>query len=201
MNKVEETIETFIDELNVHLTEIQNVHRENYVAEIKDHLYSYANDLSKQGLSEKEIEHKIREEFVSMGELAEGFINSTPSSAPANRLKNNSMMLPPLLVGALGIYIFPNHQELLVALMLFIYAYLVLVKKAIWGFAVVRKNPRGIKNREKVSQSGSVYLFVLGLSFLIGEFVSVPNKNIIFASFIALLSIGFFFYVQKKLVR
>ncbi|MDM5336497.1 hypothetical protein QUF84_04535 [Fictibacillus enclensis] len=200
MNKVEETIETFIDELNVHLTEIQTVHRENYVAEIKDHLYSYAKDLSRQGLSEKDIEHKIREEFVSMNELAEDFINSTPSP-PANRFKNNSMMLPPLLVGALGIFIFPNHQELLVALMLFIYAYLVLIKKAIWGFAVVRKNPSGIKNREKVSQSGSVYLFVLGLLFLIGEFVSVPNKNIIFATFIALLSIGFFFYVQKKLVR
>ncbi|KSU81057.1 hypothetical protein GA0061096_4011 [Fictibacillus enclensis] len=200
MNKVEETIETFIDELNVHLTEIQTVHRENYVAEIKDHLYSYAKDLSSQGLSEKDIEHKIREEFVSMNELAEDFINSTPSP-PANRFKNNSMMLPPLLVGALGIFIFPNHQELLVALMLFIYAYLVLIKKAIWGFAVVRKKPSGIKNREKVSQSGSVYLFVLGLLFLIGEFVSVPNKNIIFATFIALLSIGFFFYVQKKLVR
>lgn len=93
MNKVEETIETFIDELNVHLTEIQTVHRENYVAEIKDHLYSYAKDLSRQGLSEKDIEHKIREEFVSMNELAEDFINSTPSP-PANRFKNNSMMLP-----------------------------------------------------------------------------------------------------------
>ncbi|GGB62931.1 hypothetical protein [Fictibacillus barbaricus] len=199
MSDLEKVISGYVNELEERLIQIQRVQRENYVEEIRDHLYSFVNEYKQKGLSDVQIEQKIQEEFLSMNELAADLINSSKRSR--FNIKHNYILLLPILVGALGIFVFPDYQELLIALMLFIYSYLVLIQKAIWGFAVIRKKPGRIKHQEKVAQIGSIYLFILGLFFIMGQFVTVPNKEVIFFMAILLVTFGFYFYTNRKLLR
>ncbi|MFC0187221.1 hypothetical protein ACFFJY_02930 [Fictibacillus aquaticus] len=201
MDQLETIISNYTAELEERLARIQKVHRENVVEEVKDHLYSFVQDYKSQGLTDAEIEEKIQQEFLSMDELAEGIMSSSPKNSLHHRMKKNYTLILPLIAGSLGIFAFPDHQELLIALMLFIYSYLVVTKKMTWGFAAVRKNPGRVKHHEKVSQLGSIYLFLLGMVFIIGQFVTMTNENLIFLSVIVFISLSFFFYINRMLAR
>ncbi|MGJ7911041.1 hypothetical protein [Neobacillus sp. LXY-1] len=201
MNNLEDIISQYIEDLEERMHQIQQVQRKNLVEEIRDHLNSYAEDLKKKGLSTNEIAQKIKDEFLSLNELATEFMEASNKISFGRKVKHHLGLLFPIVVGIIGITVFPEYQELLLALMLFIYSYVILFKKTIWGFAVIRKKPARVRHKEKIAQLGSIYLFVLGMIFLVGQYVTFPNKQLLFMAMVILVSAGFYFYMNKKLVH
>ncbi|UFT99134.1 hypothetical protein KO561_18455 [Radiobacillus kanasensis] len=190
-------IHLFLEDLNQELSEIPKTKRESYIVEITDHLRGYISDQRANGLTEQEIEDKVKEEFLTVQALAKDLIEEENKS----KRHPNYVFLLPLLIIPIGIFLFPSHQEILIALMLFFFSYLVLKKRLLWGFAIVRKNPGNIRGRKALSKLGSLYLFLLGCIFLSGEFVSFSNKEIVFTGCILVLVISFYGIVNKRFVK
>jgi uncharacterized membrane protein len=190
-------VQSFLADLRQELVSLPRVKRESYIEELKEHLYEYVEDQRARGLNETEIEGKIKEEFISAELLSKELIEEEVNS----RRDFNYSYLFLLLIIPLGGFLFPSYQELLVAIMLFSFSFIVYKKKLLWGFAIVRKNPRKIKDRNKVSQLGSIYLLLLGLLFLFGEFLTFPRKEMVFTACILIFSISFYSYVNKRFVN
>lgn len=186
MKPTDDFINRYLKDLDNLLDYISKTQRENYIEEIKDHLYCFVKDKRSQGLSDEEIKQKMREEFLSPEELV---IDVT------QKAKLNGYIFVSIFLIVMPFFL-PAYKEIPISILFFFLAYLVMKKKALWGFAAVRRNAVTIKKQNTVARIGSVYLTAVGLVILLGEWTSFQNKWLT-VGLIAGCSVSFFAYVNK----
>ncbi|WP_110926432.1 HAAS signaling domain-containing protein [Bacillus massiliglaciei] len=195
MRKTEETIHEYIKELSGSLDSLSETQRSNHLAEVEDHMTLFVKDQMEQGYSQSEIVQKIREEFLPAGELAKEFISESKEHGSEN--KSRWYLLGAVSVFLVIPFLFPKSGSLPLALLFFIFAYLVFTKKTIWGFFIIKHSQHRITNSQKVSVLGGWYLLLAGLLILLGNFIKAEY----IIGMIVLLVLLFTFYIKKRFVQ
>jgi hypothetical protein len=177
MTELEDYIQSYLQELESHLSHLSPVHRKNQVEEVKGHLVSFIVDYQQKGLTGPEIEQKIREKFLSPEEVADQLKNSSEFSSKTN---NKHTFIITAVLALTASFILPDYKNVPLAVLLFILAYYIYSKKILWGFAMVRKNPGQVKNRDKIARLGAIYVAIVGLVIFMGEFIEALNLEVTF---------------------
>lgn len=195
MTSLDVAMEEYLEKIKSHLNDVPISKRNNFLEEVKDHLELFIKDYLKKGFGKEEIVRKIHEEFLPPEQLAHQIIVEYNSST--NETGRKYAFLTPLIIILAAPLVIPDYSFIVLALILFTLSYIVLKNKFLWIFAAIRKNPNGIKNRNKIAQIGSIYLFIMGILILLGGLIEISNKETILLILIVGSSLSFFTYIQK----
>lgn len=197
LTNLDSATQAYLTELQDCLSDVPQPERDNHIAEIRDHLHSYVHDLRSQGFPDEQIEQKMHQEYLPPRELASQIAAEyTAGSSMKKRIGRIRLIFPLVLVVAVS-FVLPHYRMIPLSLLLFALSYLVSTKKWAWGFAVVRKNADQIRNRGQIARLGGIYLFLIGLVILIGEFIDLRNRNLVMVAIIAVCSLSFSLYVYR----
>lgn len=195
-NDIENTIDLYISDLMNNLKKVQETPRNSFIEEIKDHLLSYVQEKRDKGLSEKQITELIKKEFESANKLAEEYFNM---SGPKIFSRKTSIITILLIFGLILMLVFPAYSELITGLLI---TTLVITNKNknILAFAVFRKYIHQEFNISRANFACRFYILIIGLLFIVGNFINVQYKEIIMTIFIIMISSLFFFYVKYGII-
>lgn len=167
MTDLEQCIESYLQELDNQLADLPAVKRKNHVEEVKGHLISFIEEHQVKGLSDSEIQRVIQDGFLSPNEVAEKLLETNKSKKFINKYTFIIAAFITLFIS----FLLPDYKTVPLSLLLFALAYYIYTKKVLWGFAFLRQNPGPVKNRDKIARVGAIYVFLVGLVILLGEFI------------------------------
>lgn len=194
MSLLDEFVRTYIMKLS---NSLHDPHYQNYIEEVKSHILNYIEEAQEKGKGEGEILKELKVEFMAPEQLAEEFAQEGGSKGGS---KQSLLFISSIIIALALPVFFKQLGTIPLAMILFIYSFIVLIKKDLLFFAVSRQNIHKLKKQKKevikkLSFLGSIYLFLLGVIVLLNNHFDL---NVLFL--IALLmNIPISIYIKKNI--